>query len=60
MSLTDSQRRANNKYKQTHIKRIPLDVPVEFYEQIKTYAIENGYTVNGLIKEAIQVKIENN
>lgn len=51
------QKKATKKYKDKHYKRIPLDVPIEFYEQVKTYALSNGYTVNGLIRELLSEKI---
>lgn len=59
MSVTDSMKQADYKYKKTHIKRIPLDVPIEFYNQIKVYCNDNGYSVNGFIKSAIQEKLNN-
>lgn len=58
MALTDSQRKANDKYKKTHIKRIPLDVQQEYYEELKEYVKAHGYSMNGFIKSAIQEKID--
>lgn len=59
MSITESMKQADYKYKKAHIKRIPLDVPIEFYNEIKTYCEDNGYSVNGFIKSAIQEKLNN-
>ena len=56
MALTDSQRKANDKYKKNHIKRIPLDVQLEYYEELKQFVEKQGYTMNGFIKAAIQEK----
>lgn len=46
------------KYQQTHInyakqnlKRVPLDLPIDFYNDVKKYCEENHKSVNGLIKE---------
>lgn len=54
----DIQKRATEKYKKAHYKRIPLDVPVEFYEQVKDYAKKRGYSVNGLIRELLTEKMK--
>lgn len=40
-------------YHKEKIKRIPLDVPKEYYEEIKAHALSNSETVNGFIKRAI-------
>ena len=42
------------------LKRIPLDVQKEKYEQIKAAAVRNGESVNGYIKKAIDERIERN
>lgn len=58
MTLTDAQKKANAKYKKENIKRIPLDVQIEKYDQIKEMATAAGETVNGFIKRAIDERIE--
>lgn len=58
MTLSESQKKANNKYKKENIKRIPLDVQNEKYDQIKEAATAAGETVNGYIKRAIDERIE--
>lgn len=55
---TESQKRSAAKYKQSHIKRIPLDVQREKYEEIKAAAAAAAETVNGYIKKAIDQRIE--
>ena len=40
------------------LKRIPLDVQKEKYNQILTAAEQAGKSINGYIKEAIDEKIE--
>ena len=58
MPLTEAQKRANIKYKEKSIKRIPLDVQKEKYESIKAAAEAAGESVNGYIKTAIDRRIE--
>lgn len=45
-------------YAKKHIKRIPLDVQKEKYEEIKEAAASVGETINGYIKKAIDTRIE--
>ena len=40
------------------LKRIPLDVQVEKYEEIKTAAATSGETINGYIKKAIDERMQ--
>lgn len=58
MTLTDAQKKANLKYREKSIKRIPLDVQKEKYDEIKLAATAAGETVNGYIKKAIDERIE--
>ena len=60
MTLTDAQKQARYNYAQKNLKRIPLDVQKEKYEQIKAAAVRNGESVNGYIKKAIDERIERN
>lgn len=46
-------------YQKTHYKRVPLDLPFEKYEEIKTHAETRAESVNGFIKRAIDETIEN-
>lgn len=45
------------KYEKEKLKRIPLDVPKEKYDEIKAHSEKKGETVNGFIKRAIDEKI---
>ncbi|MGI6095018.1 MAG: hypothetical protein ACOYBL_06255 [Lachnospiraceae bacterium] len=45
-------------YAKKKLKRIPLDVQKEKYEEIKTAADTAGETVNGYIKKAIDERME--
>ena len=58
MSLTEAQKKANIKYKEKSIKRIPLDVQKEKYEEIKAAADMAGEKVNTYIKKAIDERME--
>ena len=47
------------KYAKSNLKRIPLDVPKDYYETVlKPTAESCGIGVNTFIKQAIQEKIE--
>lgn len=56
--LTESQKKANTKYREKSIKRVPLDVQKEKYEEIKTAATAAGESVNGYIKKAVDQRME--
>ena len=45
-------------YAKTKLKRIPLDVQKEKYEQIKAAADLTGESVNGYIKKAIDERMD--
>lgn len=59
MTLTDSQKRADRKYKREKYTSINLTMKPEFKEQIKQCALKSGVPVNTFIKQAIVEKIEN-
>lgn len=48
----------NIEYAKRSLKRIPLDVQKEHYEVIKAHAENQGESVNGFIKRAINETIE--
>lgn len=50
---SEAQKKATIKYMKTHYKRIPLDVPIEFYDALKKHADAAGESVNRYIKRAI-------
>lgn len=60
MAYSESGYKASKKYKDSKIKRIPLDVQMSQYEAIKKYADEHGKSVNGFIKETIFEKLKEN
>lgn len=55
MPLSESQKKANTKYREKSIKRIPLDVQKDKYEEIKTAATAAGESVNGYILSLIHI-----
>ena len=58
MSNSERKTEYNIKYAKDKLKRIPLDVQKEKYEEIKTAATAAGKTVNGYIKIAIDDRME--
>ena len=59
MTISESQKQAHYKYERENIKRIPLDVQKDHYERIKAAADSVGESVNGFIKNAIDMRIFN-
>ena len=56
---TEAQKRASIKWQKNNMKRIPLDVRKEYYEEeIVPAAKKTGESVNGYIKKAIADRIE--
>lgn len=58
MATTEAQKRAVMKYAKNNLKRVPLDVPLPMYEDIKAHAAAAGESVNGYIKGAISDRME--
>lgn len=54
---TDAQKKAILKYAKNNLKRIPLDVQISKYEEIKAAADSKQETVNGYIKKAIDARL---
>ena len=40
-------------YHKEKLKRVPLDLPLEKYDEVKNHAISHNESVNGFIKRAI-------
>ena len=55
---TESRGKSSIAYAKKALKRIPLDVQKEKYEEIKAAADRAGETVNGYIKSAIDQRIQ--
>ena len=59
MAYNESRKKASIEYAKRSLKRIPLDVQKEIYDEIKAAADKAGETVNGYIKKAIEQRMEN-
>ncbi len=58
MAKTEAMKKAEAKYKEKSIKRVPLDMQKDYYECTLLAAAEKaGMPVNTFIKEAIAEKI---
>ena len=58
MTLSESQRRANDKYFATHYSQIKLSMPNDEAEALTAYCAEHGYTRAGFIRQAVKEKME--
>lgn len=57
MSYIENKKEYNKNYAKNRLKRIPLDVQKEKYEEIKNAAENAGETVNGYIKKSIDIRL---
>lgn len=58
MSYKENKRKYIAKYKKEKLKRIPLDVTLDKYDEIKNHALSRNESVNGFIKRAIDKTIK--
>ncbi|NBH99837.1 hypothetical protein D7Y41_07630 [Anaerotruncus sp. 1XD22-93] len=58
MALSEQRKEYLYDYQKAKLKRIPLDVPKEKYEKIKTVAQKTGESVNGYIKKAVDERMQ--
>lgn len=58
MALSEQRKEYLYDYQKAKLKRIPLDVPKDKYEEIKAAADAAGEKVNGYIKKAVRMRIE--
>ena len=58
MALTEQRKESMYKYAKENLKRIPLDVQKEKYDEIKAAATASNETINGYIKKAIDERME--
>ena len=56
--MTFDKKSYDLKYAKEKLKRIPLDVSKEKYDQIKAAADNAGESVNGYIKKSIDMRID--
>ena len=57
MTMTEKRKEYLYQYAKEKLKRIPLNVSLSEYDDLKTAAAEAGLSVNGYIKLAIKEKI---
>ena len=58
MPLSEQRKESMYKYAKNNLKRIPLDIQKEKYEEIKAAADAAGEKVNEYIKNAIKQRME--
>ncbi len=58
MALSEQRKEYLYDYQKAKLKRIPLDVPKEKYEEIKAAADAAGEKVNGYIKKAVDERMQ--
>lgn len=58
MAITEKRKETMMEYAKKNLKRIPLDVQRDYYEQIKAHAAGRGESVNGFIKRAVNEAME--
>lgn len=57
MALSESQRKANDKYIKKNYKQVKLSMPNEEAETLERYCKERSYTKAGFIRQAIKDKM---
>jgi hypothetical protein len=57
MPITEDRKKYLSDYRKKNLKRIPLDVSPEMYEDIKRVAKDRGLSVNGWLKTIIAARI---
>lgn len=50
--------RYNVEYAKNNYKRVPLDLNIDKYEQLKAAAEKSGESVNGYIKTAVEQRMQ--
>ena len=58
MAYNESSYKAANTYKKNNIKRVPLDMQITEYEELKAVADACGEKVNEYIKKAIRERMK--
>lgn len=58
MAYSEAAYKASKEYKSKNIKRVPLDMQISEYEQLRTAAEARNEKVNEYIKKAIRQRME--
>lgn len=56
--MTFDKKSYDIEYHKNKLKRVPLDMPIEKYEEVKAAADNAGESVNGYIKKSIDMRME--
>ena len=56
--MNTEKNRYMNEYRKAKLKRVPLDLKLEEYQEVKEAAEAFGESVNGYIKKAVTDKIK--
>lgn len=54
MAYSQAQNKASQKYRAANVKRIPLDVPIEEYNQFKQAADKRKEKINTILRQAMK------
>lgn len=58
LANSEKKTRYNIEYAKKNLKRVPLDLPIEKYNIVKSHADSKGESLNGFIKRAIDETME--
>lgn len=58
MPISEARRRANDKYIKEKYERLPVSYPKEFCERVRKAAADNGESLAGYVKKAIDTRME--
>lgn len=54
----EKKKKYDIEYAKTHLKRVPLDLRIDKYNEIKVHAEKQGESLNGFVKRAIEEAIQ--
>lgn len=57
MALSETQRKANDKYIKENYQRLPISYPKEFCQLVREAAEANGESLAGFVKTAIMERM---
>lgn len=57
MAMSDKRKKYLYEYQKEKLKRVPLDIQIPKYAEIKAAADQAGESVNGYIKAAIDMRM---
>ena len=58
MAVNLKKQKYDIEYAKANLKRIPLDVKLDKYEEIRSHAEKQGESLNGFIKRAIDETVD--